>query len=103
MEIIQYPSVIYVAPQIFRKKSMLSIMKNKARLYKIVKVKQVIVWFLYNEGLTRSAIIELTGVKRTMLYYSIDKVNDLISVNDKDILELINKINNAKASWPSLQ
>jgi len=101
MEIIQYPSVIFVAPKVFRKKSMMSIVKKKARLYQDVKIRQVIVWFLHNEGMSRSAIIELTGVKRSMLYYSIDKVNDLISVNDKDIINLINKINYEKALWQS--
>ena len=101
MEIIQYPSVIYVVPKVFRKKSMMSIVKKKARLYQDVKIRQVIVWFLYKEGLTRAAITELTGVKRSMLYYSIDKVNDLLSVKDKDITNLINKINHAKLLWQS--
>lgn len=99
--IIKYPSVVFVAPQVFNKNSMINIVKNKTRLYNAVKIRQVIVWFLFKEGLSRPAINELTGVKRSMIYYTIDKVNDLISVNDKDMIELINKINKAKEKWQS--
>ena len=58
--------------------------------------RQVLIWFLWEEGVPMTGIIDITQLDRTTIINSKDKINDLISVNDKETILLIKSINALK-------
>ncbi len=100
INIVQYPSVMYVLCEAFMLKDMQSILHIPCRANRqMMEVRQVLVWYLLKENISFAGISALAGVKRSMIYYNSRMVDDRIYVGDVSTIEMIDKINRAKEAW----
>lgn len=68
-------------------------MIGETRKQPIASYRQVLIWFLWNEGVPLDGITETTGRDRTTILYAVKRVDDLIQVRDKSTINLISRIN----------
>ncbi len=100
LNIVQYPSVMYVLCEAFMVKDLQSIFNTRSRSnHRLIEIRQVLVWYLLKENISLAGISALTGVKRSMIYYNSRTVDDRIYIGDVSTIEMIDKINRAKEAW----
>ena len=68
-------------------------MIGETRKQPIASYRQVLIWFLWYEGIHIDGITETTGRDRTTILYAVKRVDDLIQVRDKSTINLISRIN----------
>lgn len=68
-------------------------MIGETRKQPIASYRQVLIWFLWYEGIHIEGITETTGRDRTTILYAVKRVDDLIQVRDKSTINLISRIN----------
>lgn len=97
MQIVKYPSAIFVISQItgIPFKTLIEKTNKKPQ----AMYRQVLIWFLHYEGVTHQGIHEMTGRNRSTVIYSVRLIDDLIDVKDKETINLIDKINEIKNEW----
>lgn len=94
IEIIKHPSAIFIISKAVNMPFKRIIQKTRKKPQSIYR--QVLMWFLFYEGVSIPGIHELTGRSRATVMYSVKLIDDLIDMNDKATIRVIDKINELK-------
>lgn len=66
---------------------------GKSRLSEIVEARHLLCYFL-NKDLTTTDTGRIMGLDHSSVVHAVKKIKDLLSINDKRIVELVNKVEN---------